>query len=155
MHGNAGMGFFTHDAPADALIIPLMLRGLNKVFGHEVCYSSRGFALSVIGRMTLIKTILAVTAVVLCLSSVLAGQQKSHAGASAKVARGKYLVESIGACADCHTPRNEKGEFVKQQWLQEQLSISSRPCPCRCGPTNRRISLDCRGGRRMQRFDFS
>jgi len=63
-------------------------------------------------------TIFAVIAAVLCLGSMLAGQQKSHAGASAKVARGKYLVESIGACADCHTPRNEKGEFVKEQWLQ-------------------------------------
>ncbi len=66
----------------------------------------------------LIKTILAVTAAVLCFGSILAGQQKSHAGSSAKIARGKYLVESIGACSDCHTPRNEKGEFVKEQWLQ-------------------------------------
>lgn len=64
------------------------------------------------------KTIFAVTAAVLCLGPLLAGQQKSHAGAGAKVARGKYLVESIGVCGDCHTPRNEKGEFVKEQWLQ-------------------------------------
>lgn len=64
------------------------------------------------------KAIFAVTGAVLCLVSMLAGQQKSHAAAGAKVARGKYLVESIGACSDCHTPRNEKGEFVKEQWLQ-------------------------------------
>jgi len=84
----------------------------------RVCYSSRGRGISVRGRMTVRKTLFAVAAVVLCLGSMLAGQQRSHAGASAKVARGKYLVESIGACADCHTPRDEKGEFVKEQWLQ-------------------------------------
>lgn len=32
--------------------------------------------------------------------------------------RGRYLVEHIGLCADCHSPRNEKGEFVREQWLK-------------------------------------
>jgi mono/diheme cytochrome c family protein len=64
------------------------------------------------------KPLLAVTAVVLSLVTILAGQQKSHSAASAKVTRGKYLVESIGMCGDCHTPRNEKGELVKEQWLK-------------------------------------
>jgi mono/diheme cytochrome c family protein len=32
-------------------------------------------------------------------------------------ARGRYLVERAGQCQDCHTPRNEKGEYVKAQWL--------------------------------------
>jgi mono/diheme cytochrome c family protein len=72
----------------------------------------------VLGRITLTKTFFVVTAVFLCTGSMLAGQKKSHAGTSVKVARGKYLAESIGACADCHTPRNEKGEFVKEQWLK-------------------------------------
>jgi mono/diheme cytochrome c family protein len=31
--------------------------------------------------------------------------------------RGRYLVERVGLCADCHTPRNEKGELVLEQWL--------------------------------------
>ena len=34
-----------------------------------------------------------------------------------KLARGKYLVEQAGQCQDCHTPHNEKGEAVKEQWL--------------------------------------
>ncbi len=38
--------------------------------------------------------------------------------ADALVARGRYLVEGIGLCADCHSPRNEKGEFVTAQWLR-------------------------------------
>jgi mono/diheme cytochrome c family protein len=33
------------------------------------------------------------------------------------VARGRYLVEQVGLCADCHTPRNEKGAFLREQWL--------------------------------------
>ena len=39
------------------------------------------------------------------------------AKAGDKLARGKYLVDQAGQCQDCHTPRNEKGEFVKEQWL--------------------------------------
>ena len=36
---------------------------------------------------------------------------------SATLARGKYLVEAAGQCQDCHSPRNEQGEFVKERWL--------------------------------------
>jgi len=32
-------------------------------------------------------------------------------------ARGRYLVENVTGCADCHAPRNERGEFIKAQWL--------------------------------------
>ena len=34
------------------------------------------------------------------------------------VARGKYLVEEVGKCQECHTPRLESGEFDKTKWLQ-------------------------------------
>lgn len=36
----------------------------------------------------------------------------------AQVARGKYLVEQVGMCADCHSPRDQKGEFIREKWLQ-------------------------------------
>ena len=32
--------------------------------------------------------------------------------------RGKYLVESAGACTDCHTPRDWKGVPERARWLQ-------------------------------------
>lgn len=35
-----------------------------------------------------------------------------------QIARGRYLVEGVGLCADCHTPRDEKGEFVMAHWLR-------------------------------------
>lgn len=31
--------------------------------------------------------------------------------------RGRYLVEQVGLCADCHTPRNATGQFVKGKHL--------------------------------------
>jgi len=34
------------------------------------------------------------------------------------VRHGKYLVERVGVCADCHSPRNERGEFIRARWLE-------------------------------------
>jgi mono/diheme cytochrome c family protein len=42
----------------------------------------------------------------------------SAAAGSSKLDRGKYLVEQVGMCGDCHTPRNEKGERVQEKLLQ-------------------------------------
>ena len=48
-----------------------------------------------------------------------AAQKKTtHAASAAAIARGKYLVENVGLCGDCHTPRNEKGEPIPEQWLK-------------------------------------
>jgi mono/diheme cytochrome c family protein len=38
--------------------------------------------------------------------------------ASRVVARGRYLVEQVGMCTDCHSPRNQKGELIRERWLQ-------------------------------------
>jgi mono/diheme cytochrome c family protein len=32
--------------------------------------------------------------------------------------RGRYLVEKVGLCSDCHSPRDEKGQFVADRWLK-------------------------------------
>ena len=57
-------------------------------------------------------------AVVVVMVATLTGQQPVHSAPATVVARGKYLVEDIGACTDCHTPMNEKGEPIKEQWLK-------------------------------------
>ena len=31
---------------------------------------------------------------------------------------GRYLVENIGQCATCHTPKNDKGELDKSKWMK-------------------------------------
>jgi len=35
-----------------------------------------------------------------------------------QVERGKYLVEEVGKCQDCHTPRQADGQLDKSQWLK-------------------------------------
>jgi mono/diheme cytochrome c family protein len=35
-----------------------------------------------------------------------------------KIARGKYLVDEVGKCGDCHTPRLESGAFDTSKWLK-------------------------------------
>jgi len=57
--------------------------------------------------------------ITLLVTPMWAGQKsRVHAPASVGVARGKYLVEQVGLCGDCHTPRNDNGEFIKEQWLK-------------------------------------
>jgi hypothetical protein len=64
--------------------------------------------------------IVSVATLIVLIAPLLAAHKKSrvHTPASVGVARGKYLVEQVGLCGDCHTPRDGKGEFVKEQWLR-------------------------------------
>jgi mono/diheme cytochrome c family protein len=36
----------------------------------------------------------------------------------AQLERGRYLVQQVGVCGDCHTPRNEQGQPVEAKTLQ-------------------------------------
>ena len=46
---------------------------------------------------------------------VFAGQALAQAD---KAARGKYLVEEVARCQECHTPRLPDGQFNKEKWLK-------------------------------------
>jgi mono/diheme cytochrome c family protein len=46
-----------------------------------------------------------------------ASRPTSAARAQDPVARGKYLVEGVAMCADCHTPRGAGGELDREQWM--------------------------------------
>jgi mono/diheme cytochrome c family protein len=35
-----------------------------------------------------------------------------------KVERGRYLVEEVGRCQECHSPKLETGEFDRSRWLK-------------------------------------
>jgi len=35
-----------------------------------------------------------------------------------EIERGRYLVEEVARCAECHTPRDASGELDRQAWLQ-------------------------------------
>ena len=55
-------------------------------------------------------------------SALFAAETNNPAGTppatGAQIQRGKYLVENVAMCADCHTPRDDKGQFDRSQWLQ-------------------------------------
>ena len=36
----------------------------------------------------------------------------------ARIERGRYLVEEVAKCPECHTPRNARGELDREAWLQ-------------------------------------
>lgn len=51
----------------------------------------------------------------------LTGCDTNKAGAldpAAKQERGRYLVQNVGMCADCHSPRGPGGVFDQSRWLQ-------------------------------------
>jgi mono/diheme cytochrome c family protein len=58
-------------------------------------------------------------ALVLAASTFVPATAQSDQTANEKqlVRRGKYLVERVVICADCHSPRNERGEFIRDRWL--------------------------------------
>jgi mono/diheme cytochrome c family protein len=39
-------------------------------------------------------------------------------GSASDVARGKYLVEGVAMCGQCHTPRDSRGNPDRKHWLQ-------------------------------------
>jgi mono/diheme cytochrome c family protein len=44
--------------------------------------------------------------------------QRSEKQGNAEIERGKYLVEEVAKCTECHTPRNAQGELKRDAWLQ-------------------------------------
>lgn len=46
---------------------------------------------------------------------------------SALVARGKYLMEGIVACGNCHTPRDDKGQLQRDKGLSGGLLLDIAP----------------------------
>lgn len=58
----------------------------------------------------------------------------------ALIAHGEYIVHRVGMCADCHTPRDERGEPVSGQDLRG-ASIPFSPDEPIPGWTNRSVSI--------------
>jgi cytochrome c553 len=52
----------------------------------------------------------------LALVLTVCGLGVAHA-ADAMLERGEYLVERVGMCSDCHSPRDRTGQFVRSAWL--------------------------------------
>lgn len=43
---------------------------------------------------------------------------RSPVGQSSEIDRGRYLVEEVAKCPECHTPRDDNGELDHSRWLQ-------------------------------------
>ena len=41
-----------------------------------------------------------------------------RAASQGAIDRGKYIVEDIAVCAQCHTPRDGEGQFDRSKWLE-------------------------------------
>ncbi len=67
------------------------------------------------------RTIVSAVGVCLALVAVTTSIPAAVAAGGSKVERGKYLVEQVGMCGDCHTPHNEKGEPVQEKTLQGSI----------------------------------
>jgi mono/diheme cytochrome c family protein len=52
----------------------------------------------------------------MCFSAT--GQGKRASTATGDVERGKYLVEEVAKCPECHTPRDARGNLDTHAWLQ-------------------------------------
>jgi mono/diheme cytochrome c family protein len=69
-----------------------------------------------------VKSTLAACAVALVAISIVvvtsALSSSASPAQSAKIAHGKYIVEDVGMCGDCHSPRDEKGGLIPGKILQ-------------------------------------
>jgi mono/diheme cytochrome c family protein len=46
------------------------------------------------------------------------------------ITRGKYIVDHVAMCVECHTPRNDKGQLVSGQYLKgAPIPLSPPPYP--------------------------
>ena len=48
-------------------------------------------------------------------SSQTAGEHRAH---DPRVARGKYIVEDVAVCTQCHTPHTGSGDLDRSRWLE-------------------------------------
>jgi mono/diheme cytochrome c family protein len=68
--------------------------------------------------LVLVEVASVVAAAVLWRGAPATGQAKVENKNDEALKRGAYLVNSVAQCANCHTPRNAKGEFDATRHLQ-------------------------------------
>ena len=59
----------------------------------------------------------------------LAAATTSLVAQDAGTARGKYLVEEVARCQECHTPRTETNDFDKTKWLKGAKQVAAPIAP--------------------------
>ena len=67
--------------------------------------------------------------IISCFASVAgltAAETNQPPATGAQIEQGRYLVERVGMCAECHSPRNDQGEYDRAHWLESEL-INFKP----------------------------
>jgi mono/diheme cytochrome c family protein len=52
------------------------------------------------------------------MASIQLQASRKESADKSEIERGRYLVEEVAKCAECHTPRNEQGKLDQRAWLQ-------------------------------------
>src|SRR4051812_10393106 len=50
-------------------------------------------------------------------------------GQGTNVERGKYLVEEVARCQECHTPKTATGEFDRSRWMKGATLVGVPSAP--------------------------
>lgn len=58
------------------------------------------------------------TAAFILTALALAVTARAQSAPVAQVARGKYLVEEVARCQECHTARTETNDFDRSKWMK-------------------------------------
>ena len=69
------------------------------------------------------------TALFLLMLGLVMATTSTAIGQSTNVERGKYLVEQVGRCQECHTPKTDTGELDKSQWMKGATLIAVPSAP--------------------------
>lgn len=57
-------------------------------------------------------------------------KSKPQAGSGDLIGRGKYIVEQVALCVECHTPRDENGHLQRTEYLRgAPVPVKSPPYP--------------------------
>ena len=65
-------------------------------------------------------------AVLFCLLPLAFAQSPQPKPSEATIARGRYLVEDVGMCGDCHSPMDQRGQPIKGKHL-DGATLPFRP----------------------------
>lgn len=63
------------------------------------------------------------------LLSAAQAQQRTESARGGDAARGRYIVEHVAMCIQCHTPRNEAGDLLPDRELQGAPIPFTSPWP--------------------------
>lgn len=66
---------------------------------------------------------LAASVLITCVTGAVVAAQDS------KVERGKYLVEEVARCQECHTPRTEANDFDRAKWMKGATLVAAPSTP--------------------------